>query len=224
MQKPLLVLSLALLGAAAPLRAQGADAAATMDRAVAAYAKVSTVKATFVQTIRNPLTGTTIDAKGDMVLTKQPSRFSIRFTDPAGDRIVADGKALWVYLPSTNPGQVVKMPMGAPGSGPDVVNDLLDGPRDKFTMTDAGTARVGGRATHAVQLVPKSPRNFTKAIVWVDDADATVRQFELTEGTGLVRTVRLTSLTRNAKVADAAFAFTPPKNARVFDGTRAGSQ
>ena len=223
MQKLALVLSFAL--AAAPLRAQGsAPAAAAMDRAVAAYAKVSTARATFVQTIRNPLTGTTVNAKGEMVLTKKPNRFSVRFTEPAGDRIVADGQSLWVYLPSTNPGQVVKMPMGASGSGPDVVNDLLDGPRDKFTITDAGVARVSGKATHAVQLVPKSPRQFTKAIVWIDDADATVRQFELIEPSGLVRRVRLTSYAKNVKVADAAFAFTPPKNTRVFDGTRAGSQ
>jgi hypothetical protein len=35
-------------------------------------------------------------------------RIAVRFTDPAGDRIVADGRSLWIYLPSTAPDQVIR--------------------------------------------------------------------------------------------------------------------
>src|SRR5205809_6386632 len=38
----------------------------------------------------------------------RPSRFAMRFTAPKGDRIVADGRFLWLYTPSTTPGQVIR--------------------------------------------------------------------------------------------------------------------
>ena len=209
------------LAAAPAARAQTAEA--TIDRAVAAYANISSARATFEQTINNPLTGTTVKATGELYLRKSPNRFAVRFTNPDGDRIVSDGKSMWVYLPSTNPGQAMKMPIGA-ATGPDVVNDLLQKTRSRYTVSDAGTATVGDRPAHAVLLVPKEARQFTKATVWVDDADASVRQFELVEPSGLVRRVQLTSLTKNATIPKSVFAFTPPKGVRVFDGTKAGTQ
>ena len=47
---------------------------------------------------------------------ERPNRVSITFTEPSGDRIVGDGKSLWVYLPSSTPGQVLKLPADADGA------------------------------------------------------------------------------------------------------------
>ena len=198
-----------------PLPAQSVDA--TVNRAVAAYAKLKTARATFEQTITNPLTGTTVVAKGEY-LQQVPGRLSVRFTDPKGDRIVADGKALWAYLPSSNPGQVMKLPLTEEGAGSvDLTAQFLTDPKTKYTISDAGAATVGGRPARALSLVPKRPMQFTKATVWVDDADGSVRQFEVTELNGLLRKVRLTSLAINVPVDPAAFTFTPPKGVKVFD-------
>jgi outer membrane lipoprotein carrier protein len=201
--------------AIAPLPAQSLDA--TVNHAVAAYAKLKTARATFEQTITNPLTGTTLVAKGEF-LQQVPGRLSVRFTDPKGDRIVADGKALWAYLPSSNPGQVMKLPLTEEGAGSvDLTAQFLTDPKTKYTISDAGAATVGGRPARALSLVPKRPMQFTKATVWVDDADGSVRQFEVTELNGLLRKVRLTSLAINVPVDPAAFTFTPPKGVKVFD-------
>ena len=198
-----------------PLPAQSVDA--TVNRAVAAYAKLKTARATFEQTITNPLTGTTVVAKGEY-LQQVPGRLSVRFTGPKGDRIVADGKALWAYLPSSNPGQVMKLPLTDDGAGSvDLTAQFLKDPKSKYTISDAGAAKVGGRAARALLLVPKRPMQFTKATVWVDDADGSVRQFEVTDPNGLLRRVRLTSLAVNVSVDPAAFTFTPPKGVKVFD-------
>ena len=201
--------------AAAPLPAQGVNA--TLDRAVAAYGRMKTARATFEQTLLNPLTGTTVVAKGEM-LQQKPGRLSVRFTDPAGDRIVSDGKVLWAYLPSSNPRQVMKMPLTEGGAGSvDLAEQFLKDPRAKYQVSDAGTATVSGRATHALALVPRQPMQFTKATVWIDDRDGTLRQFEVTDGNGLTRKVRLTSLALNVAVPRDAFTFTPPKGVKVFD-------
>src|SRR5688572_1139728 len=79
----------------------------TIDRAVAAWQAAKTVRASFEQTLTNPLTGRDVTARGEFQQQGR-NRVDIRFTDPAGDRIVADGKVLWIYLPSTTPGQVIR--------------------------------------------------------------------------------------------------------------------
>jgi len=196
-------------------RAQSVDA--TLNRAVAAYAKLRTARATFEQTLTNPLTGTKIVARGEYQ-QQVPNRLSVRFTDPAGDRIVSDGKVLWAYLPSTNPGQAMKLPLTEGGVGSvDLAAQFLTEPKRKYTVTDAGKAVVAGRAAHALDLVPKTPTQFTRATVWVDDRDGTLRQFEVTDANGLTRKVVITSLSMNVPVDASAFTFTPPKGVKVFD-------
>ena len=92
---------------AAPVGAQGErDAQAVLERAITAYKDVNTVRATFTQRVTNPMLGKTVEAKGEVVQDR-PDKIAIRFTDPAGDAIVSDGTNLWIYLPSTAPGQVM---------------------------------------------------------------------------------------------------------------------
>ncbi|HVE80076.1 MAG TPA: outer membrane lipoprotein carrier protein LolA [Gemmatimonadaceae bacterium] len=221
---PLAACVAAALAVARPAVAQTAQgpaptpgAAAVIDRAVAAYAKVRTARGTFEQTITNPVTGSTAVARGEFQ-QQRPGRMAVRFTEPKGDRIVADGKAVWVYLPSTNPGQVIKVPASRTGTGTvDLTSQFLDEPKTRYTITEAGAGRVGGRATHALTLVPRTPQPFTKATVWVDDADGSVRQFEVADGSGVVRRVTLRSLRVNVKVDAGAFRFSPPAGVRVVE-------
>ena len=58
---------------------------------------------------------------------------------------------------------------------------------------------------------------FAKATVWIDDADGMIRQFEVTESSGLVRRIRLTKLTVNPTIAASEFQFTVPKGVRVVE-------
>ena len=95
--------------ATAPLSAQD-PAAAAIDRAVEAYAKVRTARATFEQVVTNPLTGSKLQSRGAFEQAR-PDRFAFRFDDPKGDMIISDGKFVWVYLPSSTPGQVIRAPL-----------------------------------------------------------------------------------------------------------------
>ena len=215
--------ALALAGALlAPLSLAAARPRAQadlLDRAVAAWSKVKTARATFEQTINNPLTGRTLTASGEYQ-QQRPGKLSVRFSDPANDRIVADGWRLWLYLPSTTPGQVIRTSLKSGGSGTvDLTAQFLTAPRSRYTVTPAGTADVSGRATHAYTLVPKQKEgsSFQTATVWIDDADATIRQFEVTEPSGVMRRVRLTSFRPNAAVDASAFTFSVPEGVRVVD-------
>jgi outer membrane lipoprotein carrier protein len=197
-------------------RAQSADA--VMDRAVAAYSRLNSMRAGFTQTLTNPLTGSTQTTSG-VILRKKPNLLSINFD--SGDRVAADGSALWVYLPSSTPGQVMRMPAKGSSAGAiDPAGEFLDSPRTRFTVTSSGTATLGGRPTHAVTLVPRRANpNFTSAKVWIDDADSSIRQFDIETANGLKRHVVITSFTANPSLGPASFRFVVPKGAKIVDQT-----
>jgi outer membrane lipoprotein carrier protein len=205
---------------AAPLGAQNVNA--TIDRAVAAWGKVKTVRGTFEQTVTNQITGSSATARGQYV-QERPNRLSIRFSQPASDAIVADGKAIWIYLPSTAAGQVIKRPATDPAATPiDLTGEFLDSPRSKYDITAAGTKTVDGHATRALKLVPKKGVNapFTQATVWVDDDDALIREFEETEPSGVTRHVRLTAMEMNPSVDRSVFIFKVPAGVKIVDQTK----
>ncbi len=197
-------------------QSSNSDPNRTVDRAVAAWAKVTSVHATFEQVVTNPLTGRAEHARGEY-LQRGKDRISVRFTDPAGDRIVADGTSLWLYLPSTAPGQVIRT-KPENGATVDWTAQFLASPKTRYDITDAGRATVGGRATHALVLVPRrNDAPFTRAKVWVDERDGYIRQFEVVDRSGVTRRVRLASLRVNVPVEATAFRFTPPKGVRVVE-------
>lgn len=230
---PVLTIAAALAAVVAPARAQSVAvraatqarldpserrAAATIDRAAAAVRAARTVRATFEQTLANPVTGNSATTTGELAMAR-PDRFSVRFNTPAGDRVVSDGRTVWFYLPSTLPGQVVKQPArGRASASIDALSQLLTTPRSRYAVADGGAATVTGRATRVVRLTPKREGEpVSEARVWVDDADGAVRQIELTEATGAVRTWRMTSWAPNARLSADAFSFTPPAGVRVVD-------
>jgi len=210
------------LSIAAAVSAPAQSAGDLVDRAAAEHAKMRTARVQFTQVITNPLTGNRINARGQ-VLRKAPGLLAITFTDPAGDKIIADGSVVWVYLPSTSPGQVLKMNAGgSEAERLDPASQLLRSPRTRFNIADGGTATVGGRATRVVLLTPKGRESFSRAKVWIDTKNSLVRRFEVAEPSGLVRNVTLTSIQANVTVPASAFRFTPPRGVRVIDQGQLG--
>lgn len=216
MKKLIYPIAMAAAIAALPSFARAQTADAVIDRAVAAYAKLNSMRAEFKQTLTNPLTGNSQTTSG-VILRKKPNLLSINFD--TGDRVAADGSSLWVYLPSSAPGQVVKMPYtGANAGSIDPADQFLNSPRTRFTVTSGGAATVGGRSTHIVTLTPKRANSgFSSAKVWIDDADSSIRQFDVESANGLKRHVIITSFTPNPAIGSSSFKFAVPKNAKVVD-------
>ncbi len=184
-----------------------------------AYRSATTIAARFNQTLTNPLTDRTMSTSGEL-LRQRPNLLSISFQGDEPDRIVADGSNLWVYLPSSTPGQVMKMPaaVGETGMVVDPMGQILSAAPGTYNVADAGTTTISGHATHAITLTPRSRSSmFTTATIWVGDSDGLVRQLESREQSGLVRTITVTSFRTNVTIPRSAFRFTPPRNVRVID-------
>lgn len=199
-------------------RPQPNAADAALSKAVAAYADVRTARATFEQTIINPLVGSKLNSRGEFE-QRRPNKFAFRFSDPKGDRIISDGKYVWVYLPNSQPGQVIRIALADGGAGSlDLISEFFDSPKSRYSVKDGGAATIEGKAARAVLLTPtRRDASFLKATVWIDVNDGKLLQFEAEEPSGVTRKVRITSWTPNVDVSASAFVFKPPKGLKVVD-------
>ena len=206
---------LAIIVASTSVRAQSADA--VYDRAAKAYGAQRTIDAQFDQSITNPLLGKTMTSHGRFQ-QQRPNLVSITFTDPAGDRIVGDGKSLWVYLPSSQPGQVLKLPANSEaGNIANLIGQFLDAPKQSFAISGGEVATIEGASTHKVQLVPHTSSNapFQRATLWIDDKDSRVRRVQLLDAQGVDRTITMTTWATNSAFDKTVFRFSPPKGVKV---------
>ena len=207
----------ALLTAQAKPAVRTMSAGAQLERTASLYTGSRALRAPFTQRMKNPITSTETSSAGTY-LQRGPGVFDVSFSQPAGDRIVSDGRTLWVFVPSATPGQVLKMPVGAnaPG-GVDLVGQFFTSPSRKFAVTDGGTAAVGGVTLRQLVLVPKSDMGLTRAVLRVVPATGALKQLEVTEPSGLVRTLSFTTIERGVALPAGAFTFTVPKGITVVD-------
>ena len=189
---------------------------ALIARAAATYKAARTATASFQQVLTNPITGSSLESHGTL-RRQAPDKFDFTFSDPGGDRIVADGKYLWVYTPSSTPGQVLRLSAATAAGGMiDPGAQFFADPQARFTIADAGRATLDGRSARVITLTPKSAAApFSRATVWLDPGDGTLRQFETLDGMGVKRHVTLSNLRVNVAVPAESFVFTPPAGVRV---------
>jgi outer membrane lipoprotein carrier protein len=215
--KTVCLLLLSLL-TAAPAEAQAPDAQAIIGRSARVYRSLASLRADFVQVIDNPMIDSA-QSKGTLVQAG-PAKLAMRFSDPPGEAIVIDGQHVWVYTPSTVPGQVIRLsvPNGGPVYGYNLLAWLLDKPAQRYRPSYLRSERIGGRTTDVIQLIPAVPNlPFTKAVIWLDREDALPRRLEIQEESGAIRTLNLSRLRVNESLPDQTFKFKVPSGVRVVD-------
>ncbi|HEX6590313.1 MAG TPA: outer membrane lipoprotein chaperone LolA [Longimicrobiales bacterium] len=201
-------------GSAAPARSTS-QTDEILARAARAYSAIRTLRADFDQTTENPVLRRSTTSRGT-VYQSRPDRFAMRFSQPQGDVIVADGQYIWVYYPSVDEEQVIRMRAVPGGAGAvDLQAQFLGDPTERFNAVHNGTEAVGGREADVLTLTPRAAANFRSLKVWVDRGDALVRRFEITEHNGVIRRFVLRNLTPGADIDAAVFRFTPPEGAHI---------
>ena len=189
-------------------------------RAEATYDGLSSMRARFVQKIEITLLGRERTGSGDWY-QKGRGRFKMDFSDPEGDLIVADGTTLWLYYPSTHPGQVIRSTIDANATGAGMVDlqgRIFEEAGQAYDAVLEGRKDVAGHPTWLVSLTPRAESPYRKVRVWVDVESLLVRRFEITEENETLRTVELYDLEPNASIPDEVFSFTPPAGTDVFAG------
>src|SRR5712691_11835900 len=201
-----------------PSNLQSQDPLAILDRASSSFDTVRTLQADFVQIVENPMVGDPDTTRGKL-FQRRPSYFAMRFTDPKNDRVVADGRRLWLYTPSTTPGQVIRSAIPGTGTtGPNLIGQFVEHPRERY---DARYVRADSISDGLVDVITLTPRSkdlgYSEATVWIARKDALVRRIDLVETSGQRRTIILRNLAINQVVPAREFRFSPPAGSRVVD-------
>jgi outer membrane lipoprotein carrier protein len=189
-------------------------------RAESTYDGLSSMRARFDQTIEITLLGRKRSGSGDWY-QKGRGRFKMDFTDPEGDVIVADGSTLWLYYPSTHPGQVIRSTIDANATGAGMVDlqgRIFEEAAEAYEAVLEGRRDVEGHDTWLVSLTPRAESPYRNVRVWIDIETLLVRRFEITEENETLRTVVLRDLQPDAPIEDDVFSFTPPAGTDVFAG------
>lgn len=191
------------------------DAEAIVRRADQALAGLETLQAEFVQRVENPVLEKTTTGRGTLFY-RAPDRFRIAYSQPAGDLIVNDGSHVWIYLPSSQPGQVIRQMAEASG----VRNPLtyLRDLRHGRTVRAAGVETVGGQSAHHLILLASDPASdYGRIDVWVDRSSGLLRQVRTEGAEGVLSTYTFTRLEPGAAVDTALLRFPVPRGVEVFD-------
>jgi outer membrane lipoprotein-sorting protein len=205
------------LGSPSQLAAQDDRGLAVIEGAAERYAAVDALCAEFRQHLLVPLLGDERTGTGRLCQAR-PNRFAMRFSDPEGDAIVIDGESVWIYYPSLDPKQVVKVPMSDRPGGHDFHREFLEDPDSKYHVTYEAVEDVAGATTHRLRLVPKQPVSYRAAVLWIDQGAPVLRQIRVEEENGTVRTITLGSVEFDATPGPDWFTFTPPEGALVISG------
>ena len=209
--------SLAGRAPAGPPVHQDPDPAALITRAAQKYRSIPSFTADFRQVIDDSMVGV-YESRGSLVQAGE-ARLSMQFSDPRGDAIVMDGEHLWVYTPSTTPGQVVRLKIPSdPTYGPNVLAWILTNPTERYQSRYIRSDAVGGRAVDIIALTPLDPSlPFTDAVVWLDRYDNLPRRLEVRERGGQRRTLVFTSVQTGRHVPPETFRFDVPPGVRIVD-------
>lgn len=183
----------------------------------ARYAAVDTLCASFVQRLEIPLLGDERTGSGRLCQAR-PNLFAMRFTDPEGDAIVADGEAVWVYFPSNDPRSVLKASPDRSAGGRDFHREFLEDTSERYEVRYEVEDELEGLPTHRIRLVPRSRANYRAAVLWIDRGEPVLRQVRIEEENGNVRTITLSDVEFDAAPGAGWFSFTPPAGALVITG------
>src|SRR3989442_6612992 len=158
-----------------------------LDRASETYRTVATLSADFVQIVSNPMIGAPDTTRGRLYQLR-PNHFAMRFTHPKGDRIVADGRYLWLYTPSTTPGQVIRSRIPAVGTtGPNLIGQFVEQPHERYRARYVRVDSSADGAADVIALVPKAAdQPYAEAVIWVGRSAGRVGASGITEPSGTV--------------------------------------
>lgn len=202
-------------GVAAARQRPSGDPEAIARRADRELAALSSLQADFVQRAVNPVLEKTEIGHGTLYY-RSPGLYRIEYRYPQGDVVVDDGEWVWIYLPSSQPGQVIREPAEHGGGGNPLtyLRDL----RALYALRLAGSEPISGELSDHLALDPTAAEApFTGVDVWVGRETGLVRRVATRTADGVEKSYTFTTLRRGAAIPDSRFIFSPPAGVEVYD-------
>ena len=198
-----------------PAAGSGQDAVSVIERAAGRFQALSGLCAEFEQRIDVTLLRQVKESRGELC-QEGADHFEMRFLDPAGDRVVADGTDLWVYFPSADPGQAFRTPLAGADGRFDLHREFLSEPGERYAATYEGSDQIDGEAMQVVALRPMVPSPYLHARLWIGADDGLVRRLVVLEESESIRTLHLSNHRTDPRLGPEWFRFEPPQGVQVI--------
>ncbi len=180
------------------------------------FGKIESYQANF--TILSEKLGKTIRRTG-IIKYKASNRLHIEFTQPQGQKIVSNGKMMWIYIPSMNvvAEQDLDSGSGIFASGTSSgLNWLFSKYHYRFASKEQPETQSDGSKFYTLILKQKESRSgYRRMKLWVDGNYFIVRA-EGETSTGKKIDINFTGLKTNIDLPNSLFRFDIPARARVL--------
>ncbi len=145
---------------------------------------------------------------------KKPGKMLWEYTAPQAQKIILDGKNLWLYVPEDK--QVMKNNFSTIPQH--IVVDLFRGKiaiQEKFKVSPAQSEN---KKEIALDLVPLAyDPTVKKLTLWVDAEKFYILRTTLEDDFGTRTTLAFSNIAIDKNIPDSTFAFTPPPGVEVFE-------
>lgn len=204
----LLLLLVSLLVAPVPAQAQSSQK--VFDRLKAKYESIDALKAEFDQTMESEYSSDQSTSRG--VLYLQGDRYRVETPEQT---FVTNGSVTWVYLPSENQ---VLINDYVEDETTFSISDFLLNYDDRYDVSNATTATIGGEKHWVLTLKPKRKDSFFREVTLsMRDRDAIITRLKVLDVNGTTMSFNLKNIQINPSLGQSTFSFKAPQNAEVVD-------
>ena len=192
-------------------------------RLKAIESQITTFSANFDQTVKIKDAGLTQNVVGSIDYSK-PKRFNIKQLRPEKQRVVSDGKILWVWRPSKN--QVLRMKLQDWGERQPFAQGLIDfghyaemigNYHVKIVKTTPLLGALKGYQEITLLLTPRQGDNKFSLRLKLNTRNFFPFESDFKQNGVFVRS-RFSDIVYNISLSSSEFHFDPPADAQVFDG------
>ncbi len=177
----------------------------------ATYKSVQTIRAEFVQTSKNPMTGVEEKQKGKILL-ERPRKYRLELGLPLTSAVVGDGATQWIYAAQAK--QVTVQKELGTGGGPVQLIDDLGRLTELFDATlAAGT--VPPKPIFQLTLKPKVPGSLVQMDVTLKEMSYVLQELNLTYSGGVGVKMAFTGMILGGDIPDTQFMFKAPPGVTV---------
>lgn len=176
------------------------------------YSNATSVRADFVQVVRNKALGTEDRQRGKIAFEK-PRKVRVEMGVPVQQVFVSDGKTLWAY--SVKDKQVMETPdAGGQAASAGIPIEDLARIDELFNVTLL--PEKPAKPSHTIQLVPKKPGAFKSMQLTLSKQKYVLQDLVLVDQLDNVTEMSFSMVRMNQDIPDSEFTFTPPAGVQVL--------
>jgi outer membrane lipoprotein carrier protein len=211
MRKIFLWALLAVVSARGPAQDLGITADEVTEKMRESFAALTTLHASFVQTVKFGFTNIEQTFQGTLSF-KKPKKYRI---ESEHQTVVTDGKTVWLYSPVNRQLVIDHYKENTNSVSPE--NFLTTLPATYYISLLAREPS-SGRSLLVLRMVPKDDRSFIQSVkLWIDEKKWEVRRIQVVDANETETTYALGDMKTNVRFDDSLFSFTPPAGTEIVD-------